>query len=337
MMMKTAQKVEEAPGAGPNAFARIEEAREPLVFRELAAAWPLVKEAARSPAAGIDYLRRFCGDATVTVSLGRAGDDRRLGYNDDLTGFNFTMERKPLAEVLSILDNDSVNPAAPVCYVGSTTIDKCLPGLRDENDMDLGGRQALASIWIGNRAIIGAHFDALYNIACVAAGRRRVTLFPPEEIDNLYIGPLDPTPAGQPVSLVDFNNWDSAKHPRFAAAMERALVAELGPGDALYIPSAWWHHVESLDTFNVLVNYWWRNSPSFMGNPMDALAHALLSVRDLPSAERARWRSFFDHYIFDWESGRADHIPKQARGSLGPMDDAAARRLRAILLNRLNR
>ncbi|MEQ9056128.1 MAG: cupin-like domain-containing protein, partial [Roseovarius confluentis] len=233
-----------------------------------------------------------------------------------------------------LLDDSSDNLAAPVCYVGSTTIDKCLPGLRDENDIDLGGRQTLASIWIGNRTVIGAHFDALYNIACVAAGRRRVTLFPPDEIENLYIGPLDPTPAGQPVSLVDFNDWDVAKYPRFAHAMERALIAELGPGDGLFIPSAWWHHVESLDTVNVLVNYWWRDSPAFMGNPMDALAHALLNIRDLSPAERDRWRSIFEHYVFDWENGRADHIPAQARGSLGPMDDPTARRLRAVLLNR---
>ncbi len=336
-MAKAAHKVREAPGGGLRGVGRIEDEPAPLVFRGLAAGWPVVEAARRSSRAAIAYLRGFCKDASVAVSFGRAGGDRRLAYNDDLGGFNFTMDRKKLADVLSILEELCDDPSAPVCYVGSTTVDKCLPGLRSENDIDLDGRSALASIWIGNRAVIGAHFDALYNLACVAAGRRRVTLFPPEEVENLYVGPLDLTPAGQPVSLVDFNNYDAAAHPRFEAALERALVAELGPGDALYIPSAWWHHVESLDSFNVLVNYWWRDSPAYMGNPMDALTHALLSLRDLPQAERDRWRSLFDHYVFDWESGRAAHIPAQGRGSLGPVDDAAARRLRAALLNRLNR
>ena len=33
------------------------------------------------------------------------------------------------------------------------------------------------------------------------------------------------------------------------------------PGDAIYIPPLWWHHVESLGQFNVLVNYWYRTGP----------------------------------------------------------------------------
>jgi hypothetical protein len=35
-------------------------------------------------------------------------------------------------------------------------------------------------------------------------------------------------------------------------------MVELEPGDALHIPSMWYHHVEGLEPFNMLVNYWWR-------------------------------------------------------------------------------
>jgi len=92
----------------------------------------------------------------------------------------------------------------PAIYVGSTTIDTCLPGFRERNDVDLGDRRALASIWIGNRTRVAAHYDVPDNVACVVAGRRRFTLFPPGELRNLYVGPLHLTPAGQPISLVDF-------------------------------------------------------------------------------------------------------------------------------------
>ncbi|MDT1899301.1 cupin-like domain-containing protein, partial [Acinetobacter baumannii] len=80
-------------------------------------------------------------------------------------------------------------------YVGSTTIDGALPGFRAENDVDLGPRDPLASIWIGNRTRIAAHYDLPDNLACVAAGRRRFTLFPPGQQHNLYIGPIDLPPA----------------------------------------------------------------------------------------------------------------------------------------------
>lgn len=121
--------------------------------------------------------------------------------------------------------------------MASTTLDSFLPGFRQHNPLALGVEEPLASIWIGNRSRIAAHHDVPDNLACVAAGRRRVTLFPPDQIGNLYVGPLDFTPAGQAVSLVDFAEPDLDRFPRFARAMASAQVAELGPGDAVFIPS----------------------------------------------------------------------------------------------------
>ncbi|MFX7984900.1 cupin-like domain-containing protein, partial [Acinetobacter baumannii] len=88
----------------------------------------------------------------------------------------------------------------------------------------------------------------------VAAGRRRFTVFPPEQLPNLYLGPLDPTPAGQPVSLVDFHQPDFERFPRFRDALAAGEAAELAPGDAVYIPSMWFHHVEGLAPVNLLIN-----------------------------------------------------------------------------------
>jgi len=50
---------------------------------------------------------------------------------------------------------------------------------------------------------------------------------------------------------------DLARYPRYAPALEVAQESELAPGDAIFIPHDWYHHVEALDPFNVLVNYWW--------------------------------------------------------------------------------
>jgi hypothetical protein len=250
---------------------------------------------------------------------------------------NFNREKAPLDVVLDALAQMADDPQAPALYVGSTTVDTCLPRFRAANDLPFGDRDPLVSIWLGNRSRIAAHFDLPDNLACVVAGRRRFTLFPPEQLPNLYVGPLDVTPAGQSVSLVDFANPDLERFPRFAEALKHAQVVELEPGDAVFVPSMWWHHVESLTPFNVLINYWWRQSPDWMDSPIGALMAALLTMRDLPPAQREIWRGVFDHYVFRADDATAAHIPPHARSALAPLTESGARHLRQALLQRFKR
>jgi len=310
---------------------------EPVLIRGLVSAWPAVQAGLESAQAASAYLQAFCGDATVGAWLGPPDIEGRFFYNADLSGFNYQPQRLKLSAVLDELQRQHGVARPPALYVGSTTIDTCLPGFRDTNDVALGERQALASIWIGNRTRIAAHHDLPDNLACVVAGRRRFTLFAPSQLPNLYIGPLDFTPAGQAVSLVDFANPDLERFPRFTQALANAQVAELQPGDAVFIPSMWWHHVEALDPFNVLVNYWWRQSPAHMDSPMNALLMALLSVRDLPREQRQAWQQLFEHYVFAADEQTTAHIPVAAQGGLRPLNPDAARVLRARLLKSLNR
>jgi hypothetical protein len=310
---------------------------EPLLLKGLVAEWPIVKAARESPAAVDQYIRQFYRNAAVVAFSAPPETEGRIFYNEDLTGFNFQRARVKLDTVLDNLTQYSSDKQSPAFYVGSTAVDVCLPGFREENDVELGGLDPLASIWLGNRTSIAAHYDLPDNLACCAAGRRRFILFPPGELENLYVGPLDFTPAGQPISLVDFDQPDFDRHPKFRTALQNARVAELEPGDAIFIPSMWWHHVESLDPFNVLINYWWRQSPGWMGAPVNALDHALLCIRDLPEAQRRAWQEIFRFYVFEFEKEAAEHIPEPSRGVLSPIDDETARKLRAQLLNRLNR
>lgn len=337
-MLQTERKLRQAPGADwPARREDIVAAGEPLLLKGLVADWPAVRAGLQSVEHGVDYLRGFYRDATVGAWIGGPEIGGRFFYNDDLTGFNYRPVMVKLGVVLDRLLQHRHDARPPAIYVGSTTVDTCLPGFRALNDVDLGPRQPLASVWIGNRGRVAAHYDVPDNLACVVAGRRRFTLFPPGELPNLYVGPLDLTPAGQPISLVDLQDPDLERFPRFKDALKNALVAELAPGDAVFIPSMWWHHVEALDAFNVLVNYWWRQSPAYMDTPANALLHALLSVRDLPPAQREAWRGIFRHYVFEADDATAAHIPEVSRGVLSPIDDDRARELRALLLNRLNR
>jgi hypothetical protein len=338
-MLAIADKIRELTGLDPQALPdSVLQSTQPLVLRSLVSHWPVVRAGLEPAPAANAYLRRFYRDAAVVAMLGAPEIGGRFFYNDDLSGFNFRSVRVKLDTVLDEIDRHRDDARPPAIYVGSTTVDTCLPGFRAENDVNLGERQALVSVWIGNRTRIAAHHDLPDNLACVVVGRRRFTLFPPEELANLYIGPLDFTPAGQAISLVDFEQPDLGRFPRFADAMRRAQVAELGPGDAIFIPSMWWHHIESLESLNVLVNYWWRQSPAHMDSPMNALMLAIASVRDLPAEQRRAWQNLFRHYVFEADEQTAAHIPAGSRRSLeAPMDAQAARELRARLLQKLNR
>jgi hypothetical protein len=328
----------EIHGADPAALPdELLAATAPVVLRGLVSGWPAVQAGLASEQGADEYLRKFYRDATVVAFLGAPGIEGRFFYNEDLSGFNFCPVHARLDQILGELADHRHDAEPPAIYVGSTTVETCLPGFREQNDVNLGSRDALASVWIGNRTRIAAHYDLPDNLACVAAGHRRFTLFPPSQLRNLYVGPLDFTPAGQAISLVDFRHPDLAKFPRFAEAMEHAQVAELGPGDAIFIPSMWWHHIEALDSFNVLVNYWWRQSPGYMDTPTNALMLALMSVRDLPREQRAAWQELFRHYVFEADEETSAHIGKEAQRVLAPLDDNTARALRAQLIKKMNR
>ncbi|MCE3263663.1 MAG: cupin-like protein [Pseudoduganella sp.] len=336
-MLPNAKPIRELHGLAPSDLNdSLLTATEPLVLRGLLAHWPAVQAGRAGPASADAYLRRFYRDATVVAMLGTREIGGRFFYNEDLSGFNFRSVRARLDDVLLELAGHRDNPRPPAIYVGSTTVDTALPGYRGENPLDLGARDALMSVWIGNQTRIAAHYDLPDNLAAVTAGRRRFTLFPPQQLPNLYVGPLDVTPAGQPISLVDLHQPDLERFPRFAEAMRHAQSAELAPGDAIFIPSMWWHHVEALEAFNVLVNYWWRQSPEYMDSPINALMLSLLSIRDLPPEQRRIWQDIFRHYVFE-PDGAAAHIAPPARGALGPIGDDMARMLRAQLLKKINR
>lgn len=186
-----------------------------------------------------------------------------------------------------------------------------LPDFAQENRLSLLSSAVIPRLWIGNAAKVAIHHDPSENVACVAAGRRRFTLFPPEQV------------------------VDHKRFPRFARALQAGMEAELGRGDAVYIPFHWYHHVEALEPFNVLVNYWWDAAPAGIGSPWDAMMHGMMSLRTLPSDQRRAWRAMFDHYVFQTDGDPGAHLPEAARGILGTPTARSLAQMRQALLERL--
>jgi hypothetical protein len=311
----------------------------PAILRGVVRGWPAVSAGRTSPKGMSDYLKDFYSGHPAPLFEAPAAVNGRFFYNEHLNGFNFESKRELLSTVLDRLCQEVGNQDAPALYSGSVSLPLYLPGFTDANHVRslITFTSVLESIWIGNRTCIAAHFDNTENLACVVAGRRRFTMFPPEQIRNLYVGPLDLTPAGQPVSLVDIRKPDLQRFPRYAEAVQVAEVAELEPGDAVYVPALWWHHVEALEAFNVLVNYWWRDVPEYFESPSSSLLHCLLTIKSLPPEQRKRWQALFNYLIFQTEEPALEHLPPATRGLFGELTAQNAERIRAILLKGLSR
>jgi hypothetical protein len=308
----------------------------PFVVRGLAAHWPLVLAGRESAAAARAHLAAHARPRAFTVSHAGPQAGGRLFY-DPAMQVNFATAPEPLDAIWARFDAAEAAADGRLVYMGSIDIPGWFDGLDMANPMPLGGREALASVWIGTATRVAAHNDFPHNLAVCAVGQRRFTLFPPDQFANLHLGPLDNTPAGRAVSMVDPDAPDPHRHPGYATALAHAQLADLGPGDAVFIPSGWYHAVDATAPFNVLVNYWWRDTPRWLGQPQDALIHAILAIRDLPEGERGQWRALFEHHVFSGGAAARAHLPPQGQGILAPLDAAGASRIRAFLLRSLSR
>ena len=89
------------------------------------------------------------------------------------------------------------------------------------------------------------------------------------------------------------------RFPRYREALRGAIVADLEPGDAIYIPYLWWHGVQSLDRFNILVNSWFNRDEAAARYPFVPMLHlAFRAYRDMTPERRNAWRALYDHYVF---------------------------------------
>jgi hypothetical protein len=306
----------------------------PAVLRGFVSHWPLVAAARQSPQAVVELLRRFDNGTPVDAILLPPESAGLIGYDQALSGFNFVRNRLAVTAVAEQVLRYAAFPKAPAVAAQSALIRDCLPGLPRENALTLLPDSVLPRIWLGNAITTPTHLDEWNNIGCVVAGRRRFTLFPPEQVANLYIGPIDFAPTGAPMSLVSLRAPDFDRYPNFRHALDAAVSAELGPGDAIFIPPLWWHHVESLEPFNLLINYWWLVPAGSSG--FDCLLAAILNLRPLPEATRQAWRALFDHYVFGAQGEVTKHIPPQRRGVLDELSPADAAKVREYLARRLS-
>lgn len=317
----------------------IQPRNQPAVLRGLCADWPLVHAGRNGADALFTALGPRAPAREADVLELPARFEGRFLHDADCTGFNFERRRLSLKDLFARLKSEAGAQQPVSLFAGAVPLRDDLQSLADEHAMSLldGVEERLTSLWIGNRTRTAPHWDLPSNLATVIAGRRRFILYPPECIRDLYIGPMDRTIAGQPVSLVDPLQPDLERFPDYARAQDKALTATLEPGDTLYMPSLWVHFVQSLDPVSMMLNIWWREGPPHTVTPFLTLLHGLLTLRDLPEHERQAWKHVFDHFIFDAANEAQPYLSDEAKGVFGPSTEAVRSRIRQHLLRTLQR
>ena len=328
--------VPEFEGVTPATFrAEVAEAYRPVVFRGLVQDWPAVRRNASSRQELLDYLCALDSGQPLYTVVGDPGIKGRLFYGEGLNDVNFKRVGSPFSATLAQLLRFEDSPAPPAIAIQAALVDEALPGFSDDNPMPLLPADSRPTMWVGNRAIVAPHFDVNDNIACVVSGTRRFTLFPPEQIRNLYVGPILDAPGGVPISMVDIRDPDFERFPRYREALAAAMQVELAPGDALYIPGPWWHGVESTESINLLVNYWFAGVSASGISPKASLLHSIMGLRGLPEAQRNAWGSFFSYYLFDSEDPTG-HWPEGIHDVVTRMSPQQKERLIAMLRDSLD-
>lgn len=312
-------------------------ANQPAVLRGLLGDWPAVRAGRESPENVVSYLKALDTGGTVSAYVGPPEIKGRFFYKENYQGFNFNSRDVSIGTALDTLLSLTGDPEPPAIALQAIEVPQVMPSFLEENAFPLLDDTIAPRIWISNPSMVAAHFDTNHNIACVVSGRRKFTVFPPDQASNLYIGPLLNTPGGPPISVVDLRNPDHEKFPRFARAQEAAQEAVLEPGDAVFIPVLWWHGVESLEALNLLVNYWWNDATTVQSDPMLSLIHSMVLMSGLPASQREGWRALFDCFVFQKYGDPAAHLPRELRDVMGSLSAAEKDQLIAMLAERLKR
>jgi hypothetical protein len=305
------------------------------VLRGLLRNWPAVQAGRQARESVVDYFKQFDTGSVVNAIVGPPEINGRLFYTDDFQGFNFGSKNVPVSTALDTFLSLAEDPQPPTIALQALYVPDIMPSFLEDNTMPLLDSDIAPRVWMSNRSVIATHFDNNHNIAGVVSGSRRFTVFPPEQLNNLYLGPLLRTPGGTPISTVDLRDPDYTRFPKFRQALESAQEAVLEPGDAVYIPILWWHGVESLEPLNILVNYWWNDTNPAHHKPILALIHSVALMSGLPADQREVWHKFFEHFAFQAEGDPAAHLPSDLPDVLGDLSATDRDQVLAFVAERL--
>jgi lysine-specific demethylase 8 len=151
--------------------------------------------------------------------------------------------------VMTVAEFVDYLPRNPGTYLAAATMNN-FPGLAEELKISRAVVRPVhrENLWIGNATRSGLHFDLADGLLTQVYGSKSAVLVPAGRFSQVY-----PDPELHMKSRVDPDHIDERAFPRFAEADR--FAATLHPGDALFIPRLWWHHLVC-DDVSISVNAW---------------------------------------------------------------------------------
>lgn len=205
-----------------------------------------------------EYFRRQCGEMIVEITAGRESDKQ---YEVNLEQHKVMIRFRDYIDAV-------VNGGASNDYylVANNHFFKQEAAKQLYNDfaqfpeyLDNSQVSDYGLMWFGPAgSITPLHHDVMNILFAQVFGRKRFTLIASNHVHLLY------NEKGV-FSEVDVENPDFDKHPMFKEV--RSIQVVLEPGEVLFIPVGWWHHVRALEisislSFTNFVfpnNYHWNN------------------------------------------------------------------------------
>ncbi|WP_394191565.1 cupin-like domain-containing protein [Pseudoalteromonas atlantica] len=275
----------------------------PIIITDLFKSWPALEIAKNSDEKILRYLINHAKPRLVDTLIIDDKYNGLIGYTDDtFKSYTFKKYDAPFSSVIKKMIIDLKSNDKTKVAVQSALIKECLTSFLDKNPSPDFLKDIEPRIWLGNSASVPGHYDCDYNIALNLCGKRTFYLLPTESINDIYVAPIDKSITGPAISLVDFEQPNLKKFPKFSKVKDDVLKASLNEGEALFIPPLWWHNVKATERINILINYWWKDEVSnkILGcDPSDSLLHSILTIRHLPTEQKESWKKLFDHYIFE--------------------------------------
>lgn len=222
---------------------RYSEPERPVVLRGAIRGWTVFKT--WTP----EYLKSLLG--AMSVKVARSPDNGE--YFDPETGVDHL--RTLVLPFDEFIDRAFESGSTEKLYLSQIATEKLAPLMRDIVVPEYARPPILFNnVWIGSKGnITRCHYDMQDNLLAQVVGRKRVTLFPSRHLGRMYPRSLFVNKSN--FSRVDVIRPDYERFPRFRQVP--AYETQLDPGDMLFIPIHWFHHVVSLDAA-ISVNYWWR-------------------------------------------------------------------------------